>query len=172
MKSFVESQFNYCPLLWMFHSRKLNSRINKLHERALRAVYKDDELTSMQLLQKDNSFTIHERNLQKLAILMYQVKHKLCPKPVQDIFIQSNNVPALRTRDEDGAEHWVLPKVRTVNYGIETIRCRGPIVWNLIPDEIKKSKSLESFKSQIANWKPQGCNCCLCKEYLPNLGYI
>ena len=172
MTTFIESQFNYCPLLWMFHSRKLNNRINKLHERALWTVYKDDDLTFEQLLQKDNSFTIHERNLQKLAILMYQVKHKMCPQPVQDIFMQSNNAPVLRARDEDDIEHWVLPKVRTVNYGIETIRCRGPIVWNLIPDEIKRSKSLESFKSAIGNWKPQGCNCRLCKEYIPNLGFI
>ena len=90
---------------------------------------------------------------------MYQVKHKICPKPVQDIFIQNINAPALRTSDYDNLEHWVLPKVRTVNNGIETLRYRGPVVWNLIPDEIKQSKSLESFKSEIGNWKPQGCKC-------------
>ena len=32
MKTFIESQFNYCPLTWMFHSRQLNSKINKLHK--------------------------------------------------------------------------------------------------------------------------------------------
>ena len=32
-KSFIESQFNYCPLIWMCHCRGLNVRINKLHER-------------------------------------------------------------------------------------------------------------------------------------------
>ena len=26
MKTFVESQFGYCPLIWMFHSRKVNSK--------------------------------------------------------------------------------------------------------------------------------------------------
>ena len=36
MKSFVTSQFGYCPLIWMFHSRRLNSKINFIHERALR----------------------------------------------------------------------------------------------------------------------------------------
>ena len=39
LKSFIESQFNYCPLIWICHSRELNARINKLHERALRCVY-------------------------------------------------------------------------------------------------------------------------------------
>ena len=172
MKAFIESHFNYCPLLWMFHSRKLNNRINSLHERALRVVYKDDNLTFEQLLERDKSFTIHERNLQKLAILMYKVKHGICPQPIQDIFIQHRNPQGLRARDGDDLEKWLLPKTRTVNYGIETLRFRGPVLWNLIPDDIKASKSLESFKCNIENWKPQGCNCRLCKEFIPNLGYI
>ena len=40
-KTFVESQFNYCPLIWKLHSRILNNTINRLHERALRIVYSD-----------------------------------------------------------------------------------------------------------------------------------
>ena len=59
MKAFIESQFAYCPLIWMFHSRELNNKITKLHERALRLVYSDhistfDELT-------DESLTVHHR---------------------------------------------------------------------------------------------------------------
>ena len=39
MRAFITSQFNYCPLIWMFHNRTLNNKINKLHERELRLVY-------------------------------------------------------------------------------------------------------------------------------------
>ena len=42
MKAFIESQINYCPLIWMFHSRGVNNKINHLHERSLRIVYKDN----------------------------------------------------------------------------------------------------------------------------------
>ena len=42
MKSFIESQFSYCPLLWMFCSRELNKRVNHIHERGLRMVYQDN----------------------------------------------------------------------------------------------------------------------------------
>ena len=38
MKAFIISQFNYCPLIWMFHSRQLNNRLNKIQERPLRLV--------------------------------------------------------------------------------------------------------------------------------------
>ena len=40
MIAFLLSQFGYCPLILMFHSRKLNKRINDIHERALRIVFR------------------------------------------------------------------------------------------------------------------------------------
>ena len=50
MRTFIKSQFNFCPLVWMCHSRELNHKINHLHERALRVVYKNSSLTFQQLL--------------------------------------------------------------------------------------------------------------------------
>ena len=75
MKAFIESQFGYCPLVWMYHSRTLNNRINRLHERALRLVYTDPSLTFDKLLRKDNSFQVHHRNLQIFVTEMYKVIH-------------------------------------------------------------------------------------------------
>ena len=68
MNSFVSSQFNYCPLLWMCHCRTLHTQINKIHERALRIVYKDEDLSFGELLEKSGSVSIHYRNLQLLAV--------------------------------------------------------------------------------------------------------
>ena len=62
-KSFFESKFKYCPLTWIFYSRKTNNRINKLHERALRLVYNDYKSTFEDLLTKDGSFTVHHYNI-------------------------------------------------------------------------------------------------------------
>ena len=55
MKTFIQPQFGYCPLVWMFHSRKLNSRIIRSHERSFRLVYADNKSPYQQLLEKDNS---------------------------------------------------------------------------------------------------------------------
>ena len=63
MKSFVISQFSYCPLVWMFHSKHMNNRINHLHERALRIAYNDYLSSFQSLLEKDKSVTIHYRNI-------------------------------------------------------------------------------------------------------------
>ena len=62
MKSFIESQFGYCPLIWMLHIRGLNNKINRIHERALRITYNDKSSSYSELLTKDRSVTIHHRN--------------------------------------------------------------------------------------------------------------
>ena len=86
-KSFITSQFGYCPLVWMFHSRKLNNKINTIHERALRIAYNDGQSTSQQLLEKDNSVSIHHRNLQVLATEMFKISMNLSPEILNDIFL-------------------------------------------------------------------------------------
>ena len=51
IKVFIASEFGYCPLVWTFHSRKLNTRVNKLHQRALRIVYQDYATSFTELLE-------------------------------------------------------------------------------------------------------------------------
>ena len=41
MNAFFTSQFSYCPLVWIWHSRANNNKTNILHERCLRIVYND-----------------------------------------------------------------------------------------------------------------------------------
>ena len=67
MKSFAISQFSYCSLIWIFHSRRLNNKINSIHERALRKTYQDNASTFQELLNQDNPISIHHRNLQVSA---------------------------------------------------------------------------------------------------------
>ena len=78
MKTFIESQFNYCPLIWMFYSRTLHNKIYRLHERALRIKFRNDALTFDELLELDNAVTIHHRNLQRLATSVQGKKRVMC----------------------------------------------------------------------------------------------
>ena len=58
-KSCIISQFNYCPIVWMYHGRGLNNKINNLHEGALRTVYQDKKSSFETLLKCDKSVSIH-----------------------------------------------------------------------------------------------------------------
>ena len=86
MRAFITRQFQYCPLIWMFHTRQLNQKINKIQERASRITYKDTESTFNELLQKDSAVTIHTKNLQILMTEMYKTKNGLNPSFMQEIF--------------------------------------------------------------------------------------
>ena len=68
MKAFISSQFAYCPLIWMFHSRQINHKIN--NERSLRIVYNDHFSSIEELLSKGKSVIVHQRNLYILATEM------------------------------------------------------------------------------------------------------
>ena len=116
LKAFIESQFGYCPLVWMFHSRSLNNRINNLHRRALRLVYKDQQLSFEELLRKDNSFTIHHRNLQKLATEMYKIYNNISPDLMKFIFPDRTVSYNLRYKNP-----FLNSNIKTVFNGTETV---------------------------------------------------
>ena len=96
MKSFVTSQFGYCSLIWMFHSKRLNNKINSIHERALKITYQDHISTLQELLNKDNSVLIHHRNLQALATEMFKIHRGLSPDILREIFVPKISLYNLR----------------------------------------------------------------------------
>ena len=79
LNAFFMSQFSYCPLVWMCHRRSKNHKRNYLHERCFRTIYCDKNSTFEVLLNKDDSVTIHKRNLQLLAIEMFKVAKNSAP---------------------------------------------------------------------------------------------
>ena len=85
MSACIISQFGYCALVWMLHSRKLNNHINNIHERALRIVFSDYESTFQQLLKQNKSVSIHQRNLQILAAKVFMTKNDLNPIIMEDV---------------------------------------------------------------------------------------
>ena len=165
MNAFILSQFGYCPLVWMFHSRKLNNRINNLHERALRIVYQDSKSTFEELLIKNESFTIHIRNIQSLAIELYKIWYGLSPKIMNMVF------PLNTSSSYPGESDFVTRNVKKVSHGTETLAHLGPKIWSLVPADMKKF-SLSIYTKKIRKWKPNRCPCRLCKVYIKNLGFV
>ena len=121
--------------------------INSFYERCLRLLYNDKESSFHYLLEKDGSVSIHYRNLRALATEMYRIYNGMAPEIVTEIF-------PLRPQGQYNLRSWsdfTLPIVRTVNYGIESIRYLGPKIWEIIPANIKEEDKIERFKSGIKN---------------------
>ena len=133
----------------------------------LRIVYKDYKSSFAELLSDNKSFTVHHKNVQKLAIEMYKVKNELCPKIMLDLLKEVTHRYNLRNGLIYGS-----CKIKTVRYGTETITYLGPKIWSIIPDEIRESVSLEIFRQKIKLWKPDSCPCRICKKYIANVGFV
>ena len=97
MRAFILSQFSYCPLVWMFCDRYLNNKINHIHKKALRIAYKDDVFDFDTLLTRDNSVSVHKRNLQLLMTEIYKTKSNITPSFMTEIFIEKNPPYHLRS---------------------------------------------------------------------------
>ena len=109
MNSFFKTQFNYCPLIWMCHSRENNRKINWPRERCLRTIYDDKQSSFNELLEKDGSVSIHERNLQVLATEMYKIGNGLSTPLMKDKFPVNRNPYNLRQNFQ-----FSRPRVNTV----------------------------------------------------------
>ena len=154
LKAFVPSHFTNFPLIWIFHSRQINHKINKLHERALRIVYNHHFSSFEELLSKDKSVTVHQRNFQILATGMYKILNRLSPDIMQDIFettsnyYNTRNAPAFSSRN-----------IKTVRNGLQTIFYMAPKIWALVPKEMKQITILNEFKAKIKSWELENCPC-------------
>ena len=152
----------------MFHDRNLNNKMNNLHERALRMVYRNDVLTFDELLRIDNSVTVHHRNIHSLAFELYKSKNNLSPDIIKEVFLNREyQGPNLRSQMD-----FYAPLVKTVYKGEDSLRYLGPLIWNIMPTELKYSTSLHIFKNEIKKWISNNCPCMLCKNYVQGLGDV
>ena len=167
-KTFVTSQFNYCPLVWMCHSRTLNNRIDNIRLRALRIVYQDKKSSFEELLQKDNSFSVYMKHLQHLTTEIFKFKTSLSPIIMNEVFnFQENESYNLRS-----GIHLASRNMHTAHFGTDTISSLGPKLWKLIPDKIKQASTLSAFKAKIKSWTINNCPCRLCKTFVKDLGFV
>ena len=142
MKAFITSKFSYCPLIWTLHSKTLNNRINTIHERALRLIFKDNQSSFKQLLEKDHSVTVHHKNLQVLVTEIFKVKNILASDIMKDVFELKE--PPYNLRSE--SNHFTRRNVKTTYYGLLSINHLAQQIWELVPQSVRKcdSKSIQN----------------------------
>ena len=141
MDAFFNSQFNYCPIIWMCRSRALN-KINRLHERCLRIIYNSKTSTFKELLEKVNSVSIHYRNIQALAIELYKVANGMAPEIMNEIFqLREKSQYNLRYTPE-----FIIPLIHSDYHCRECASYLGPKLWELIPTVIRQILYLDLRK--------------------------
>ena len=106
-----------------------------------RSVYEDSTSSFDTLLEKDMSFSVHDRNIQQLALEMYKVTKGLAPTAISSLFLQCSNNRHKRSQSE-----FSIPQVNTVYFGQNSITFLGPLLWNSIPTASRNVESFVEFK--------------------------
>ena len=111
-KSFIQSNFSYYPLAWIFCGRKNSNKLEKLHERALRIVF-DDFSTSYEILcERANTLPLSFYRLRFLGIEMYKCVNGFNPAYLNDLFTAQSNDYHLRD-----SSRLIQPKFNTFKFG-------------------------------------------------------
>ena len=128
----------------MLFSRRLNNRINHIHERALRLMFKNYTSSLAELLPEGRSFRIHQRGLQKLAIKIFKVELGSAPGNAKNVFqiienpYQSRNEIKLTPRN-----HGTLINCTEIASFVD------PRIWSSIPKEYEEYNSLNELRAEI-----------------------
>ena len=97
VNSFIYSNFNYCPLVWMLSHKKSLDKIESLHKRALRFLLNDYVSSYEQLLEKSGKCHMNIRRLRFLCIEMYKTLNNLNPSFMKKIFERGMKIELLAT---------------------------------------------------------------------------
>ena len=146
-KSFISSNFSYCPVSWMFSGKTNLNKLEKLQERALRFVFRDTTSPYDSLLKRGNFLPLSVHRMRCLGIEVYKCLHGLNSDYLNNLFKQSSTKYDMR--DSCRLEQ---PKFNTFSYGQRSFRCYGSKLWNLLPYSVKNTKDLNIFKSNITRW--------------------
>ena len=114
------------------------------------------------------SLSVHNQNLQILAIEVYKIKNNLSPLIITELFEQKNE----QHYDHRKNSQFIIPPTKTVYHGSESISFLGPKIWNILPDRLKNAYSIEAFKMLTKKWKPENCPCHLCQFCVQNIGFV
>ena len=158
-QSFILSNFNFCPVIWHLCSEANTKKMELLNFRALRHVYRDYTSDYEALLQRDESVSLQLSRQRQIAIEVFKIVHKMCPKYLEGL-IPGNLKDCgynLRYSNID------LPDFSKVTYGKRSFSFIGASIWNSLPQCIRDVEILSQFKSLVKTWNGATCKCSMCR---------
>ena len=137
--AFIDSPFNYAPLIWIFCKKGVYSKIQKIHHKTLKVIYQSNN-TYEELLELNETVNIFQR-------------HLTCS------FFTHKEIP----QNQRKGQVLSFPLARLTYYGTNSVHSRGSLIWNNLPSYIKSSRSVFEFKNSIKNFRNIDCVCLICQ---------
>ena len=154
-KSFIKSNFNFCPVVWHFCSQTNTEKLEKLQYRALTNVYNDYQ---EELLNRVNTTTLHLGRMQSIGIETFKCLNGIAPEYIRDLVKFKDN--KYNFRYENMLQ---VATVRTSRYDKNSFRFESARVWNSLPNDIRCVKNFKEFNGLIHTWSGPRCKCPMCQ---------
>ena len=152
--AFIDSQFDYAPLIWTFVGKTIIKKICKIHHGTLQLVYDYFNKSYNELLELNNDLSIHQSHLRYLVIEAFKSIMHLNLQFMWSYFEEKPMPYNLR----DGSK-LVLLKTKSSRFGINSLQFRGSLLWNNLPESLKSCQSLNEFKLGLKNLGNIHCTC-------------
>ena len=112
--AFINSQFNYAPLIWMFANKSSIDKTLKIYKRTLQIVYDVYDESYKNLLNRNDDISIHQKHLRYLAIEVYKSLAKLNLGFMWNSFERNHTPYNLRQ-----GYLLLLPPAKSIRYGVD-----------------------------------------------------
>ncbi len=159
-KTYMLCHFNFCPLVWHFCSQADTDKLESLQTRALRFVYSDYESDYDILLNRANMPSLELARLRALCTEVFKCVHGIAPEYMCNLFtLRDKSIHNTRSNKSVTQTH-----CKTVNNGLKTFVPYSTHLWNKLPNHIKNTTDLETFKVLVGTWMGPQCGCNFCKS--------
>ena len=148
--AYILPVMDYCLTVWGSTSKYQLDRILRLQKRAARIILDmPPDTPSMPLFEKLGWLTVHERLEFNKAVLLYKSTHDLTPSYISDLFeFHSSQNYNVRSASNNN----MLIKRHNSKIFEKSLQYEGPRLWNSLPQPIRNSQSLPTFKTAMSNF--------------------
>ena len=155
--AFINSQFNYAPLVWIFSGKTSINKTCKIYYRTLQVIRNDYQKSYDELPDINNDVNIHQKHLRILALEAFKSITHVNPVFMWSYF-NANTIPYnLRN-----GNRLLLPSSKSVKCGNNSLIFRGSYSWNNLPLNLKSCQTIDEFKLELKRLGRIRSTCTVC----------
>ena len=142
-KSFISSNFNYCPLIWHFCSQCNTNKLEKVQERAFRFVYNYHVSSHADLIKTAGAEDLHIKRVKEMAREVFKIiiiVNNIAPTFIENLIGLKRSTYSLRN-DKSA----VIPRANTITYGLNSYAHEGARIWNSLPNVFRVNENYREF---------------------------
>ena len=128
VNSFIYANYNYCPPVWNFHSKKSKNKIERTQYRALQFLHNDSDSDYNTLLNESDKCSMEVLRIKTMPLEIFESLNNLNTSFMKNIFNKRNNINRRNN-----------------------LRCLNPHIWSTLPESTKEITSFEKFQKSINN---------------------